>query len=605
MKSLLAIATVLFYSQLARSEGCPLPHPEYAKLLEKLQGFTQVVNKDAQCESITKNLVDLQKYYQARNQRLAEMARFHQAPPINAIPAMTGKKELSIADIDEISHWSEAITSVVGTLVENLKGQKNCVPGEHQGSILTAMASITAEVSRFAAAYSGPYEAPIRVGGASIAGILRGIDLIVESYKDGYDFDIPEDRRLFVYNMCSYHDIRREVNDLIDPRARIQIFQTVIRELKTKQDKLMMNSKAATEFAKYFELLERVQPSMSSMREHLSSTSRLSLNSWETCTQLSELVHDRNSELSLLVAGLPAYNIPDDHLAQKTLAFARSTKGIPVSLDCWKVKEADLPEVNKRSAALISHTVDAVEKYFQNILRYIQSKASNEPWVNNYAEKIEHTFQKRNWSIREINKLSELTGDESYSVRRELTENKVFLDKKLFEDLSPRYLQWYLDDAEEFLETYAKAKRDESKKLGREAGVGGSIEEVVNGVQSRNDPQFNHSMVYFALDKLLTMVHGSAIAAKNISVFCGYYTEAGLVDPKTSKICSGSRLSEINQRLKTELSVLVTFENYLDWCHQHQKIKADWVKALIEKIKRCHVEIGTDYKGNPNATVWK
>ena len=244
---LLSFGMALIVPAVSFAQNCPMPHAKYWELLSSLDRFTQTIKKGPECQSLSDQLTDLKVFYSSDNRKLVDKA-------IEVVEGSSGKRvELSVDELKRLSNYSSDVTRKIGTIVASLTDQTGCIQNKKASSLQT-LAAITQEAGALSAAFSGPYGVIVQTGGAVISGILRGLDALFSLFKDPYDFSRSQDRMLFVTNLCTYHNIREEIENLVSPESLIETYGELVKALAIKKDKLIQNHSTARQYSDLYTL---------------------------------------------------------------------------------------------------------------------------------------------------------------------------------------------------------------------------------------------------------------------------------------------------------------------------------------------------------------
>ncbi|NRA44055.1 MAG: hypothetical protein HRU09_03755 [Oligoflexales bacterium] len=580
VRNSLLLFVLLTVTKTALSLPCPSSNPRYKDAIIQLSDFKNRVDVDQTCNDLFKQLATLSGD--------AGGGLFF-GPPVSPNGA-----ELSLFELTLLTRFSDAVVGRIRSIVNSLILRPQCLK-EDKLSVLQSLSSITQEVTSISAAYSGPYGVPVAIGGASIAGILQGIDLIIKKQNYGYRFDKLEYRDLFATNLCSYHDIKTEIVDLLAPEFRVETYDTLVEELESLQEELVRDYPLCNKYQIVSDYQSSAELPIDSIRKKigdLKSDTDFQFP-WNSCVTTADIIHSETSELAKLVARLPGDEEVDMEYVRTLFAFAKSPQGVLLPGQCWLTEKDELIETNMRNQNLISEITNGINKAYDKKLTELENAAESTPTINkdnrNPVIWLKSTIERLDWAKEERKKLYALVGDQSFGARKEISDFKKFFDNRLFKDLAPKFLKWYVKEADKYIGEYEKQLKKYTKELRR------SYSDILSSknrladmiIEAQNYPENIglHISLYSYVEKLINSLSGAYLSSQTVSQYKEYFSKAGSHSKELAKLWSGRKLSKVDAKLSDEIDEIEVYATYLDWCHEKGIIQADALKELIEKIR--------------------
>ena len=580
--SLLLLTMMVAFSELGFSLPCPSSNPRYKDAIIQLGELKDRVEVDQACNDLIKQLAALSN---------GSGGGLFFGAPVNPRGG-----ELSLFELSQLTRFSDAVVGKVRSIVNSLILRPQCLKAEKL-SVLQALSSITQEVTSISAAYSGPYGVPVAIGGASVAGILQGIDLIIKKQNYGYRFDKLEYRDLFATNLCSYHDIKSEIVDLLAPEFRVETYDTLVEELESLQEELVRDYPLCQKYQTISDYQKSAETPINIVKKKIGDLkSDLDLQyPWNSCVVTSDIIHSETSELANLIERLPGDDEIDMEYVRSLFTFARSADGVLLPGQCWLKQKEELIESNIRNQNLIRELINGINKAYTKRLSEIENSADFTPTINtdnrNPVVWLKTTIERLSWAKAEREKLYTLVGDRSFGARKEISDFKKFFDTRLFKDLAPKFLKWYVKESNKYIEKYERQISKFTRELRRSYFKGFSSKTNLTNmiVEAQKSPENKNLQItlYSYVEKLINSLSGAYLSSMTITQYKEYFSKAGSHSKELEKIWSGRALSKVNAKLKDEIDEIEVYASYLDWCHEKGIIQADALKELIEKIRNC------------------
>lgn len=587
-----------------------MPHAKYLDMLARLDAFTQSIKKGPACAHLVNQLADFRTFYSTSDRILVE----------KAVKAGDQREVLSAEELVQLQSYTQVASQKVGAIVTSLNSQKDCTEGR-PASTLQAIAGVTMELSSLSSAYAGPYGVAIQVGGAAISGILYGIDAYIESQKDPYDFGRPEDRLLFITQLCSYDSIREEVITMVEMGGLINIYRTLLTELGIKRDKLIASHALAAHYSAVVELergsneaLQSLQGRIRDVHAMASGSSAVSgasgdqQNPWARCMAISKMVYPAPMAIIDRVANVLQDSRVRDFdrsqvLPEELLVLARSPGGVPSLSACLAETDmAVLERKNRWSLSLLSELGQIYSHTFANAkAMLIQAGEKDIPGFGyNPVAELKETLSQCAWTAAELPKLEVLNSPNSYTVRRELSDRRMFLDNRLFSQLAPRFVDRYIDDSGDEYDRYREKsggllKSFYSRHLPKDRGpkTWKRFFATAKTIEEAN----LHSAIYRDLDIMTEDLLQSVTSYQIVQTYCTYISGRGTMSRDLEKACNSREFEEYRKKVNSLEEDMKELLAYFNWVYDKGYVDRMSLSALLVKIRKMHERIGVPISG--------
>jgi len=603
VKSFLPLFALVFSAQ-SFAGRCPMPHPKYFELLSSLSQFEATIKKAPECASISQELSDLKVLYSQSDRDLVEKALNHNSAE---------RAELSIDDIVKLSKYSQGVTSKIGGIVSALGSQSQCMDTQKPFSLLS-LAQITQEVTSLGASFSGPYGVILQTGGAVVSGILRGIDAIVAARRDPYNFERSEDRIFYVTNLCTYHNIREEIDSVIYPEVQIKTYSELVNALEIKKQKLLEAHESTRLYVKLDQFRSQSTAVASNLANHMQQLVAQELSPWDRCLGIAKLYYNHgNDPVTQLVKAINDEQLKNisENLGfeiNQLHALAMGENGVPNTLKCMGEKSSELIEKNNWSLSLLREMLSAFDLTLRQAESTLVQNAATDETTYGYnpIKWFQSSEEKLRWTLHQKSLLLELGGSNSLSLRREITARKSYLDSRFFDQLSPRFVEHYLADAnvqrksvkanaETLLNQKAKDLDIRHSRLRRS-----SWSEVL-GAQKARGHASTHSNLVFELNKIVTTTSDLFLSKGVAKTYCEYFAKEATLPRNLEALCART----INQITEEDLLShgnpfardLDIMSEYVEWTFKNNFVDRSSQEELLQKIRNCYSMIGIPMPG--------
>lgn len=224
---------------------CPAIPEEYSKMLTELKSLKSSIKQVANCEPIQQDVRKLEELLGDRRREVAELIKKNKT------------EALSDYEQEIIRTYVEEVTTKVFSTIELLNRNNYCFSEDKQKFDFSSLASITLDATALLKNFSGPWAAPINLGGNVVASIFQGLDKLVKSRR-GYDFANIEHRENFVSSMCTYYNFRQDVDKLLYPEKNLEQLENLEQSLSSQLDSIQKNCPECKEIARIDKQLGRL-----------------------------------------------------------------------------------------------------------------------------------------------------------------------------------------------------------------------------------------------------------------------------------------------------------------------------------------------------------
>ncbi len=581
---------------------CPTPHPKYTDILKRLESLSTAFKEKEDCRSIATEIDELHKKYRSGNRSLIDPAKKLGEAKIKE------KKELSIDDIKNLTDYSEQVTASVGSILQKLQGKPHCL-AEKNTPILAAVSDIVQETTGIAAQYTGPYGIAISIGGAAVSGILRGINYLLDQQSGGVDFRDREQRKLFVANLCSYHNVRTEIEDLINPEKRMAAL-TVLKTEMVEKRKLILNPKAdlncdgkpdqcemCADLDMFYGIQRALEKGYSKETHKLNQIKQLISvegKEWDACIALDSYAH-QGEEIT----------ISSDNIKvakgefEKLIMTVNEIKTIPEFKTCMSYKEPkELRNINYRSLAIVEYLATTSKSTFKvafdETIKKGQKKYMEESqWIYNPVDYLAHTVMKIDWADDEVTSLTGMSNGGSAQIQREINDINLYLREMYFAKLAPDFLKWHREDVFNAIDRFNITGNDVAKELKKLLRIktgffsSDNSQEIIGLLKAvAKTKNIQHAYVFSLLNKLLLEMNTAKKSAQAISVYCQFFTESYTLTTEIQSLCTGQNTKDIETALKSQSKMVDAIENYIQWANKENKLPADTIEDLTNRVRQ-------------------
>lgn len=187
---------------------CPLPQKKYEDMLKQLDGIKQKIKSEAcpskQIENIEKELKSLEDLITQGRPDFIDLIK----------KGTSGDTQLTPKEVTGLQNYVDSVVKTVAS-VTGLLNNPACFDEDEKVSSLSSLSSLIGEISGAIGALTGPFGAKISLGGKIASGLLSSIDTIVQARKT-YDYEVYEDRRNYLYNLCAYYEFKSDLDKETD-----------------------------------------------------------------------------------------------------------------------------------------------------------------------------------------------------------------------------------------------------------------------------------------------------------------------------------------------------------------------------------------------------
>ena len=584
MKKLLILVTITSYFLSFRSFGmlkCPEHNPTYQEIINRLETFSKNMKISNACKAIQNEIQLLQS-------NLSVIGPFFVGEMGNE------SVKLSVAELNALSNNSSLIIAKSKSIVDQLLVQPQCME-EYGVSTIQIISSIANQISSLTSAFLGPYGIPISLSGGAISGILQGLDLLIKKHNYGYNFHKSQYRNLFVTNLCTYHNIRNEIIDMLYPSIRILSYQILIDELNIRKNQLIKSIPLGFEYQNTYLQKESAYISIENIKNIIEKQSNESI--WERCLMLANIVHEPDSDLTKLVSDLSPDSTNIFHSVFQLYSFAKGPDGVLSSKKCWQKGISSLQELNLRSTSIIFEILNNIEHSYQKKINSMGVNSKNDPDNNNNIKILEETLRQSKWAKEEYMKLQRLLGENSFQDRKELSTFKKKLDKRFFSKLAPNFIRWYQKEAKISVNRYKRYLKKYSLRISRNYygfsfwSKGLQYQEILKkSMVEHSEDQDIHRVLYANTENLLTQLINAHLAISTIQDYQDYFAKYGTLSKDLIQLRGSKKIIKVKRYIENQLNITKLMIKYLYWCHKQKYVSADYIKILIDKIRNTDLK---------------
>ena len=591
---IILVLLLFVYESFAYSKlKCPYPGESVLRILQKLDDFSNDMNDDPVCQKLSQDAKQIQSGMAALSSLSKSGGASNNGGGGGGSGASNSATELSVNELNMLINASGQVISNAKNITDKLVSHPQCLK-QNGLSTLQLVAAVTQQVTAIGASYSGPYGVPVSFGGGVIAGILGGIDSILQKQSFNYDFGQSKHRDLFVTKLCIYHDVRKEIVETLYPDNRILTYQTLLDELNMRKYRLIADQPLCKKFNDIKDLKDIASPEIDKFMTSIKSAQKNGVDAYHECLHLAALTYNDNSPIPEMIEKIPFKETKRYQFVKSLYDFSRSEKGVSPVESCWIDDVEMLKKSNTRSNAILSKIFIEISGLYDRQLEKIIRQGEAESEGKNYVDLLEKTLQKIDWVQNEMLKMNELVGDLTFQSRKELSMYKRELDEKFFNILAPKFMKWYLKEAKKSIIVYKKIKKANTKSVIKKLGLKKIFKKSLNQEELiplvmkkfKNDGHA-HKFLYPMIEEQLTALSNVRFAERTLDDFHHYFSFAGSLSKEIAKIKDDHDMKSTEQFLNSEEVFVTQMINYLDWCHEQHYIKADGLKTMLEKIRRC------------------
>jgi hypothetical protein len=213
---------------------CPTVPEAYGKLLTQVQVLKTKIKKDAACEPVQKAAASLENLLGDRRKDVAQLIEKSKREP------------LSDFENGIVRNYVEDMTGKVFSVVELLDRNNSCFAEDRKKFSFSDLSALTLDATALAQMVGGPWAMPISLGGQALAGVFRGMNLLVKNRR-GFEFEDIEQRQSFATSLCTYFNYRRDMESLLDPPVRKRELLKAQASLSRQLDEINRNCPECSE----------------------------------------------------------------------------------------------------------------------------------------------------------------------------------------------------------------------------------------------------------------------------------------------------------------------------------------------------------------------
>ena len=501
---------------------------------------------------------------------------------LNAEGEEIGKQQdhIVINDIErvqEVEKFSKTVSQSIADVVSSLE-KSNCLSVSDKKSILATASGMLQEVTAVGSVFAGPYALPLAVGGSIVTGIFKGIDSIISKRKAGYDFvNSEEDRLLFSSFICTYENIRKEIDDSSFPYERLAGFQ-ILKDVYADKIELVLKHELGKKYqALYLEKKKSLQ-SLESIRTEIIKIKSFS-NPNQKCLAYVRLVEEVKgtsvetySHLRKSLQGL-------DHLTQKgCLELSQINERNLIweaLLENALVQTSD--DLTKKEAALIKLGEEERLQRSQSQPNRVLDRANFVVWTKRSLERME-------WINQELLETRRLLSTDSALLQSEIANYRTYLDRLINNKLAPLFVRSLRKLKNRDLRKFNKEHQEVFEQIIELRNQGKTLGDKILG--AINNPFLDdrdHIRMISSLDGLMGKWMRFKYRRNAIRRYCQYFFSIGLFEQKVENLCNKEGLIIFNRYYRQADGEIIANEP------RDQKIFKDQLKREYHQNKRHSV----------------
>lgn len=338
---------------------CPVVSSTYEDVVLQLKSISDSLNTQPECNGIRTELSDMQSLKNAKERKLFNKIRK------NEVKA----RELDPEEVESLIGYTDVISGKLSSIINSIQNRnKDCKLKESNVSILSSVASIAQETTSVVGSYSGPYDIPLQLAGGAFASLLRGIDAIVNNDVGGYNFNNEDHALLFAKSVCIYNDVKNEIENIMDPIWRDEIYEKLLGQLDIKESKITSHHE---EQVLQYKALHQIRIKINSWFEEVFSDIQTiyatNNKPQEQCRQLVDMVQYPKSDLNMIVEELSMSTL-------QTEAINLNPKLEQTGTVVVTIETSDIPKWKETSTANQAHFHN-----LQATLTKVMSEANKDP----------------------------------------------------------------------------------------------------------------------------------------------------------------------------------------------------------------------------------
>lgn len=217
---------------------CPVSHPEYKKVLTELKDIQSRVAAQSQCQEFVVDIKEMTNLLSQKRKGFFETINSNRdqlVSPEAAQNLQTYASEISEKALGLINYVAN---SEDASMTEALFGTKRCLLSEDvKYDVISRASSLVYETSNLLSMVSGPYGAPIAIGGNVLAGVIKGIGTYLDK-KNSFDFTSLDKRIFFADTLCLYYQYQVEIDKLTNPEKTLSNYEKLDQHLDQKLNEL-------------------------------------------------------------------------------------------------------------------------------------------------------------------------------------------------------------------------------------------------------------------------------------------------------------------------------------------------------------------------------
>ena len=186
--------------------ACPRPSKYFSDLLDKLNGIKFQIKNDVCKETVNEVEADLASLISTDREQFVSLVK----------QGIFGNGQLEPAQVQTMKNYVANVVGKASSIARslNLTGENEaCFEDEEKKSALSFVGSAISEVTGALGAVAGPFGAKLALGGEIAGQLMMSVGQIIDE-KQQYDFDNSDDVRNYFNSLCTYYDLKSELDQL-------------------------------------------------------------------------------------------------------------------------------------------------------------------------------------------------------------------------------------------------------------------------------------------------------------------------------------------------------------------------------------------------------
>jgi hypothetical protein len=269
-------------------------------------------------------------------------------------------------------------------------------------------------------------------------------------------------------------------------------------------------------------------------------------------------------------------------------------KQIPKPHECFATKDmSEMSQGNLRSSAFLDLWCSSAENFYMDkalveseALRNNRTLSEDE---RNFGDWMMTTFHKLHWTKGEITRFQNINEYSNASAQVRLAEQKMYLDRRFYDDLATSFLDWYRGKIKQGTEATTQSLMGIQTRLNTTVELNATIENRAKEIVKLDAPTV--ALDYRQFEDFVTQIELLRRATLATRQYCAFFKSAGAYYPSVHERCSHAALTLADKQLQAQAPLLQAIRLYFEMAHQAKLVAADSVLSMIQKIDDCFKEV--------------